>query len=194
LWGDNWKTLSELRIDPGTPKWKSNFLVKNAMFYEEHRDFIDEWAGRWGLYSDKFPPSRRKFEWQAQDSPDLWSTVMQMRPTGIRAKRATYLPALVAITQTSIIGSRRRRLSPREAARLQSLPEWFDFGDQNASATYKQLGNGVSVVAVWHIMRQVGEKYGELLLRNCPALAHALLDSPANPNNVLETLSVESLR
>ena len=189
LWGDNWTPQANLVIAPGTPKWKSDFLIKNARFYDDHRTFIDRWISRWDFYSDKFPPSRRKFEWQAQDSPDLWSTVMQMRPTGIRAKRPTYLPALVAITQTSIIGSRRRRLSPREAARLQSLPEWFDFGNQSAAATYRQLGNGVSIAAIWHIMRQAGVEYDQILNETCPGLAQALVEAPPDPTHRLESLS-----
>ncbi|SVB91442.1 uncharacterized protein METZ01_LOCUS244296, partial [marine metagenome] len=147
LWGDDWVHRDELSIPPKTPKWKSDFLRKNAEFYTEHQEFIDDWSEKWEFHTDEFPPSRRKFEWQAQDTPDLWSTVMHLRPSGIRAKRPTYLPALVAITQTSIIGPLRRRLSPREAARLQGLPDWFDFGDQPTSATYKQLGNAVSVGA-----------------------------------------------
>ena len=79
---------------------------------------------------------------------------MHLRPSGLRAKRATYVPALVAITQTSILGDRRRRLSPREVARLQGLPEWFDFGDQPDAATYKQAGNGVNVGAAYHVFRE----------------------------------------
>jgi len=189
LWGDDWVRERDLVIPSGTPKWKSDFLIKNARFYDDHRKFIDSWAKKWNFYSDKFPPSRRKFEWQAQDSPDLWSTVMQMRPTGIRAKRPTYLPALVAITQTSIIGPRRRRLSTREAARLQSLPDWFDFGDQSDSATYKQLGNGVSISAIWHIVRQTGANYKTELERACPSLARAIAEAPANPLPVLERLN-----
>ena len=192
LWGDDWVPLASLSIPAGTPKWKQNFLVKNASFYDEHRDFIDSWTADWDFYSDKFPPSRRKFEWQAQDNPDLWSTVMQMRPTGIRAKRPTYLPALVAITQTSIIGERRRRISPREAARLQSLPEWFDFGEQPHAATYKQLGNGVSVAAIWHVLREVGDQYGSLLEQAAPSLWHVLKDAPKDPSDLLETLSATS--
>jgi len=188
LWGDDWIPESDLVIAEGTPKWKSEFLLKNARFYDDHREFIDAWAERWDFYTDQFPPSRRKFEWQAQDSPDLWSTVMQMRPTGIRAKRPTYLPALVAITQTSIIGPRRRRLSPREAARLQSLPEWFDFGDQPAAATYKQCGNGVSIAAIWHVMKQAGLEYGEILRSTCPRLARSLAQAPIDPSEILESL------
>ena len=188
LWGDDWIPESELVIPEDTPKWKADFLVKNSRFYDEHREFIDSWVEKWNFYSDRFPPSRRKFEWQAQDNPDLWSCVMQMRPTGIRAKRPTYLPALVAITQTSIIGSRRRRLSPREAARLQSLPDWFDFGDQPDSATYKQLGNGVSVAAIWHVLRETVSLYEGVLTVTAPRLVEAVKKGPVNPDEALTSV------
>ena len=113
---------------------------------------------------------------------------MHFRPSGIRAKAPTYLPALVAITQTSIIGSRARRLSPREAARLQGLPEWFDFGDQAASATYRQLGNGVSVGAVWHVLREHVRRDEDLLKWTCPELLTDVLDAPESPDERLSAL------
>ena len=168
------------------PKWKADFILKNAEFYAAHRKFLDAWAKRWGIYTDAFPPSRRKLEWQAQDTRRLWATVMHFRPSGIRAKRPTYLPALVAITQTSIIGSRERRLSPREAARLQGLPEWFDFGDQRAAATYRQLGNGVSVGAVWHVLRSHIARDQDVLKITRPRLLEAALQAPQSPDEVLE--------
>jgi DNA (cytosine-5)-methyltransferase 1 len=115
---------------------------------------------------------------------------MQMRPTGIRAKKPTYLPALVAITQTSIIGPKRRRLSTSEAARLQSLPSWFDFGDQSDAATYKQLGNGVSVAAIWHVVRATGLTHEETLRETCLPLAEAILTAPLNPTELLEQLAL----
>ena len=153
LWADSWKDYRK-PIPAGTPDWKRSHLQKNYAFYAAHKDVLDAWAKKWGVFTDAFPASRRKLEWQAQDTPRLWDTVMHFRPSGIRAKRATYLPALVAITQTSIVGPRERRLSPRESARLQGLPDWFDFGDQKPSATYKQMGNGVNVGAVWHVLRE----------------------------------------
>ncbi len=76
--------------------------------------------------SRRFPPSRRKFEWQAGPHRPLAETIMHFRPSGIRCKRPDYVPALVAITQTSILGD-RRRLTPRETARLQGLPDSFEF-------------------------------------------------------------------
>ena len=148
--------------------------------------YLCRWTKKWGIYTDAFPPSRRKLEWQAQDTPNLWSTIMHLRPSGIRAKAPTYVPALVAITQTTIVGPRERRLSPREASRLQSLPDWYDFGDQRHSATYKQLGNGVSVAAVWHVLRSHAKRDEELLKKNAPKLLRAILSSPANPDEALE--------
>lgn len=185
LWADHWVKTSDLSIPLGTPAWKADFLRKNAEFYTAHERAIDKWTKKWGVYSDEFPASRRKFEWQAQDTPNLWSTIMHLRPSGIRAKAPTYVPALVAITQTTIVGSRERRLSPREAARLQSLPEWFDFGSQRPAATYKQLGNGVSVAAVWHVLRSHAARDEDLLKKNAPKILRSILSSPANPDEAL---------
>lgn len=188
LWGDDWVLSSELKIPRDTPKWKFDHLTKNAEFYTRHKKFIDKWTKKWDFYSDKFPPSRRKLEWQAQDSSSLWETVMHFRPSGIRAKRITYLPALVAITQTSIIGPLKRRLSPREAARLQGLPDWFEFGDQPATATYRQLGNGVSVGAIWHVMKESVNQHRVVLTMTCPQLVDAVDNSPSNPDDALDSL------
>jgi DNA (cytosine-5)-methyltransferase 1 len=185
LWADHWVSTSKLNIPTGTPAWKADFLRKNAEFYTAHKRAIDKWTKKWNVYSDEFPASRRKLEWQAQDTPNLWSTIMHLRPSGIRAKAPTYVPALVAITQTTIVGSRERRLSPREAARLQSLPEWFDFGDQRTAATYKQLGNGVSVAAVWHVLRSHAARDEEMLKKVAPRLLRAILESSPNPDTAL---------
>ena len=193
LWGDDWRLVSELEILKKTPDWetyplwKQQHLCKNAMFYTEHKTFIDNWADKWEFYTDKFPASRRKLEWQAQDTANLWDTIMHFRPSGIRAKRATYVPALVAITQTSIIGSQKRRLSPREAARLQGLPDWFNFGSQPDAATYRQLGNGVSVGAVWYVVRKAVEEYSSVLRQYAPDLVDSVLQAPKNPDEALVT-------
>ena len=189
LWADAWVPLDALEIPEGTPKWKENFLRKNAEFYTSHRAVLDTWAAKWGVFTEAFPPSRRKFEWQAQDAARLWDCVLHFRPSGIRAKRPTYLPALVAITQTSVVGPRERRLSPREAARLQGLPEWFSFGAQSDATTYRQLGNGVSVGAVWHVVRAHLARDGELIRRRSPGLAAALEESPISPDAVLASMA-----
>ena len=187
LWADEWIEASELKIPRDTPKWKADFLRKNAEFYTAHKKVIDKWARQWGVYTDAFPPSRRKFEWQAQETRSLWDCVMHLRPSGIRAKAPTYLPALVAITQTSIIGPLKRRLSYREAARLQGLPEWFDFGDQSIASSYRQLGNGVSIGAVWHVFRLHAERDREILARTSPQLLEMILSSANSPDPSLRS-------
>ena len=154
-------------ITPGMPCWKADFLRKNNAFYLRHQTFLDEWLEeRWGPAGERicdFVPSRRKFEWQARKAQptaaqrDLSGLVAQLRPSGIRVKPPTYLPALVAITQTSVLGPRItgtdwRRLTPREAARLQGIP-FGGFEDSGVPdrLIYKQLGNAVNVGVVRHL-------------------------------------------
>jgi DNA (cytosine-5)-methyltransferase 1 len=190
LWADEWLERTELKSSrlKQEPKWKADYLIKNAEFYTTHRKIIDAWTKRWNIYSDLFPASRRKLEWQAQDTPRLWDAVLHFRPSGIRAKAPSYLPALVAITQTSVIGSRERRLSPREAARLQGLPEWFSFGEQRPATTYRQLGNGVSVGVIWYVLRAHVNRDHDVLKWTNPKLLNAVLTTPESPDELLESL------
>lgn len=154
IWVDAF--VQDPQFDSTTPDWKRNFLIKNSAFYVEHRKVIDPWIRRHDVMS--FPLSRRKFEWQARRwqptaaDRDLWQLVLHFRPSGIRAKPPTYLPALVAITQTSVIAGKRRRITPREAARLQGFPDNFELHPDDA-ASYKQLGNAVNVGAVKYVAR-----------------------------------------
>jgi DNA (cytosine-5)-methyltransferase 1 len=185
VWKDEFVHQDDLVIAPETPAWKANFLRKNAALYTEYQDELEAWMARWN-YLEHFPPSRRKFEWQAQGAASLRETVMHLRPSGLRAKRPTYLPALVAITQTSILGDRQRRLSPREAARLQGLPEWFDFSNQPGAATYKQMGNGVNVGAAYYVIREhILSTIGAVKKRQT-GLAAAVEGSPQSPDATIE--------
>jgi DNA (cytosine-5)-methyltransferase 1 len=190
IWADSWVDIRKLEIDDSTPKWKANFLLKNAELYTAHKQSFDRWLKKHGVLTDKFPPSRRKLEWQAQDTPTLWDTVMHFRPSGIRAKKPTYLPALVAITQTSIIGGKKRRLSTREAARLQGFTDNFTFGDQKDSATYKQLGNGVNVGVVWYVLKKHVERDEDILRTSSKgrALVKAIVSAPDSPDERLAEL------
>ncbi|MFK5648050.1 DNA cytosine methyltransferase [Ornithinimicrobium sp. LYQ121] len=179
LWADDW--APERGLDPfeleAMPRWKSQILIKNARFYDEHRSIIRGWK-RANPTFNSFPASRRKLEWQAQDTASLWDTVMHFRPSGIRAKAPTYLPALVAITQTSVIGTRRRRLTPHEAARLQGFGRALSFDGQRDTASYKQVGNGVAVGAAWHVFRTHVERDAADLP---DALVRAVRMAPLNP-------------
>jgi DNA (cytosine-5)-methyltransferase 1 len=130
------------------PKWMKNFIKKNSELWEKNQEFIDKWLPV-AKRNPLFFGSKAKLEWQAGETkhPDVWQHIMQIRPSGLRVKPGTYFPALVAITQTSIVGSRKRFLTPRECARLQSFPDTFICDDKNAQA-YKQFGNSINVKLV----------------------------------------------
>lgn len=130
------------------PTWKKNFIRKNNELYIENKKFINGWLKR-ANKNPLFYGAKAKLEWQAgnADTPNIWNQIFQLRPSGIRVKVNTYFPALVAIVQTSIIGSRRRFLTPRECARLQSFPDSFKYDVKPAQA-YKQFGNAVNVDCV----------------------------------------------
>jgi len=144
LWADAFVSRPSLSED--MPDWKIDFLTKNSHFYLANRTIVDPWLSKSGVR--ELSNSRRKLEWQAQDHGSLWETLFHFRPSGIRARPATYAPALVALAQTSVIGAERRRISPIEAAALQGFPPDFDFGDQADAKSYQQLGNAVSLGVV----------------------------------------------
>jgi DNA (cytosine-5)-methyltransferase 1 len=159
IWVDAFIHADVFELPEGLPAWKANFLRKNSELYTQHCDLIDAWLEDFDQL-EGFPPSRRKLEWQAQDAQTLEECIMHFRPSGIRVKKATYVPALVAITQTTILGSPLRRITPREAARMQGLPDEFEFPGQADALTYKQLGNGVNAGVVYHVMRQQMKRSG----------------------------------
>ena len=132
----------------GYPAWKVNFINKNNQLYLDNQEFIDEWLNR-AKQNPLFFGAKAKLEWQAgqHKQPNIWNHILQFRPSGIRVKIGTYFPALVAITQTSIVGCRQRELTLRECARLQSFPDTFQPDVVDAQA-YKQFGNAVNVEVV----------------------------------------------
>lgn len=151
MWSQLWHDAAA--PDAGAPDWKQRFQRQNIDFYRQHRRAISGWL-RANPHVRSFPASRQKLEWQAGDSArDLRVCLLQFRPSGIRAKKPNYAPALVAMGQTPVIGPRMRRLTTREAARLQGFPDWFDFLDQRHALTYKQLGNAVHPGMTYYLLR-----------------------------------------
>lgn len=148
VWSDRLCDLDPNEDLSQYPAWKQNFILKNNELYLNNRTFIDEWLPR-AQQNPLFFGAKAKLEWQAGQTkhPDIWNQIFQLRPSGIRVKVNSYFPALVAIVQTSIVGSRRRFLTPRECARLQSFPENFQ-PDVKQSQAYKQFGNAVNVSLV----------------------------------------------
>ena len=138
----------------GIPKWKQDFIIKNRKLYEDNKPFIDSWLVKYN-YLDDFIPTHQKFEWQAgEDINSIWEGIIQFRPSGIRVKRPTEFPALVAMVHIPIIGKYKRRLTPREVARLQSFPETF-IPHENDQQAYKQFGNSVNIDVVKYLVSKL---------------------------------------
>ena len=129
------------------PEWKNNFIRLNRRLYLENKEFIDNWLIKWKVRT-LLTPTNRKFEWQVDGKiRTIYKGIIQFRTSGIRVKQATEAPALVAMVHLPIIGSRKRTISIKEAARLQSFPETFIFKEK-PHAAFKQLGNAVNVKVI----------------------------------------------
>jgi len=188
LWVDYWKERSKIRISRDTPEWKKIFILKNINFYLQNKKAIDSWLKKWDNLED-FPASRRKFEWQAKDAKSLKDTLIHFRPSGVRCKVANYAPTLVAITQTTILPKKNRKLTVREAARLQGFPDWFDFAGQSSSASYRQLGNAVNIGVVYNVLRSQVVRDLELL-GGSMTMAKSILAAPDSPDAKLQTFEI----
>lgn len=145
VWSDRLCDLDSTEDLSQYPVWKRNFILKNNELYVNNRQFIDGWLKK-ARQNPLFFGAKAKLEWQAGQTknPNIWNQIFQFRPSGIRIKSNTYFPALVAIVQTSIVGPKKRFLTTRECARLQSFPDNFQ-PDVKQQQAYKQFGNAVNV-------------------------------------------------
>lgn len=147
------------RPDLQFPKWKVDFIRQNRQFYADNKDWIDPWMAK----VRAFPSSFQKFEWNAKGEPkSLWNLVVQMRASGVRVKRPTTSPSLIAMTDTQvpIIAWERRYMTPRECAALQSL-ESISLPPRRTDA-YRALGNAVNAKVVEQIVAALFDRGGEI--------------------------------
>jgi DNA (cytosine-5)-methyltransferase 1 len=132
------------------PDWKKAFIRQNREFYKEHRQLLEDWLPA----IREFPSSLQKFEWNCQgEERDLWKLVIQFRASGVRVKRATTAPSLVAMTTTQvpIIGWEKRYMTVRECARLQSLEVLKHFPE--GGQAFQALGNAVNTKVVKAVLQ-----------------------------------------
>lgn len=149
-------SVIDLFLKPSTSLFNYNALTpqkavtarRNVQLYNKAPDYIHDWLIE-AKKLPKFKGARRILEYHAgqTDTPDLWSTVMQFRQSGIRARNTHHFPTLTAVPMTPVVGMRKRKLTPRECARLQSFPDTFQYDEKEGQA-YKQFGNSVNVAVV----------------------------------------------
>jgi len=130
--------------------WKIRFIRLNRQWWKLARPHIPK---GWTRELRKFPASMRKLEWNAKGgSRDLWKYVLQFRPSGLRVKRPTSSPALIAMTATQIpiVGGKKRFLTRIEGLRLQGFPDDHELPASRERA-FMALGNAVHVGVVERI-------------------------------------------
>lgn len=142
------------------PLWKVQFIRRNREFYKRHTTWLDKWKPK----IIEFPSSFQKLEWNCQEKDprnevrQLSEYVVQIRPSGVRVKRPTTAPSLVAMTATQvpIIAWEERYITLDECKRLQSMEElmWLP---ESPTKAYQALGNAVNV--------RVAELVAEALLQ-----------------------------
>jgi len=133
------------------PGWKRAFIRQNRQFFLDNVEWIMPWLNEWKPWN--FSSSLQKFEWNAQGGVrSIDAYVLQVRASGIRVKRTSTAPSLIAMTHTQVpilgaeIAGVRRYMTPRECAELQSLGEIaLPHTDLHA---YKALGNAVNARVV----------------------------------------------
>ncbi|WP_414555068.1 DNA cytosine methyltransferase [Stenotrophomonas forensis] len=124
------------------PKWKVDFIRQNREFYDKNREWIDPWLPK----ILEFPSSFQKLEWNVKGGKrDIWSYVIQFRASGVRVKRRTTAPSLIAMTDTQvpIIAWQKRYMTPTECARLQSL-DGLKSLPSSPTRAFHALGNAVN--------------------------------------------------
>ncbi len=136
--------------------WKERFIAQNRELYGFAPEAFDAWLPN----IRDFAPSFQKLEWNWKTGPrDIRKGIIQFRASGIRVKRPTVAPSLVALTasQVPVVGWEERYMTVLECSRLQSMGDFVHL-PRSRQAAYRALGNAVNVKVIQAVAaRLLGE-------------------------------------
>lgn len=150
--------------DKQFPDWKIRFIRNNRRFYIENKSWLDNWMKKIEGWDNSFV----KFEWNCTESEDmnLYTKIVQFRPSGIRVKMPTYSPALTFVgSQIPMFPwveyknpdgttGKGRYMTIKEAARVQGMQD-LSFEGLSPNRIYEALGNAVDVEVIKLIARNI---------------------------------------
>ena len=96
-------------------------------------------------------PNMKRGLWQRLDEPCLTVT-SHLAKVSLNSRD----PVLLVDPEKELY----RRFTPREAARIQSFPDNFEFAGSESDA-YRQIGNAVPPVLFWNIAKKISEQLAE---------------------------------
>ena len=134
----------EFPAETNAGNWVPLSVAVPKLGIEEQKYYFSQKAVE-GMKNAK--PNMKRGLWQRLDEPCLTVT-SHLAKVSLNSRD----PVLLVNPDTELY----RRFTPREAARIQSFPDEFEFAGSETDA-YRQIGNAVPPVLFWHVTKQVAD-------------------------------------
>lgn len=129
-------------------KWAPLSVAVPKLDIDEEKYYFSQRAVE-GMKNAK--PNMKRGLWQKLDEPCLTVT-SHLAKVSLNSRD----PVLLVDPDKELY----RRFTPREAARIQSFPDNFEFAGSESDA-YRQIGNAVPPVLFWNIAKKISEQLAE---------------------------------
>ena len=129
-------------------KWAPLSVAVPILAIEQEKYYFSKKAVE-GMKNAK--PNMKRGLWQRLDEPCLTVT-SHLAKVSLNSRD----PVLLVDAEKELY----RRFTPREAARIQSFPDEFEFAGSESDA-YRQIGNAVPPVLFWNISKQIAVQLAE---------------------------------
>ena len=126
--------------------WMPLSIAVPKLAIEEKKYYFSQRAVE-GMKNAK--PNMKRGLWQSLNEPCLTVT-SHLAKVSLNSRD----PVLLVNPEKELY----RRFTPREAARIQSFPDEFQFAGSETDA-YRQIGNAVPPVLFWHVTKQIAKMF-----------------------------------